>query len=80
MTLPMLLQTQTAAERFESLRGGLDLPLAERLIGVVGIAVTGTWVSGNRIFDKYNHAGAFITLAASRCAAMPGSMPESMPT
>ena len=35
----MLLQTQNAAERFEALRGGLDIPLAERLIGVVGIAV-----------------------------------------
>lgn len=35
----MLLQTQTAAERFESLRGGLDIPVAERLIGVLGIAV-----------------------------------------
>ena len=35
----MLLQTQTAAERFEALRGGLDIPIGERLIGVVGIAV-----------------------------------------
>lgn len=35
----MLLQAQTAAERFESLRGGLDIPIGERLIGVVGIAV-----------------------------------------
>lgn len=39
MTLPFLLQTQTAAERFESLRGGLDIPIGERLIGVLGIAV-----------------------------------------
>lgn len=39
MTLPLLLQNQTAAERFEALRGGLDIPVAERLIGVVGIAV-----------------------------------------
>jgi CNT family concentrative nucleoside transporter len=35
----MLLQTQTAAQRFESLRSGLDIPIAERLIGVLGIAV-----------------------------------------
>lgn len=39
MTLPLLLQTQTAAERFESLRGGLDIPIGERLIGVLGMAV-----------------------------------------
>lgn len=39
MILPLLLQTQTAAERFEALRGGFDVPLAERLIGVLGIAV-----------------------------------------
>lgn len=38
MTLPVLLQAQTAAERFESLRGGLDIPLGQRLIGVLGIA------------------------------------------
>jgi CNT family concentrative nucleoside transporter len=39
VNLPLLLQTQTAAERFESLRGGLDIPIGERLIGVLGIAV-----------------------------------------
>ncbi len=39
MILPLLLQTQTAAERFNALRGGLDIPLGQRLIGVIGIAV-----------------------------------------
>ncbi len=39
MTLPILLQAQTAADRFEAIRGGLDIPLGARLIGVVGIAV-----------------------------------------
>lgn len=39
MTLPLLLQNQAAAERFEALRGGLDIPVAERLVGVIGIAV-----------------------------------------
>ena len=33
------MQVQTAAERFEALRGGIDIPFAERLIGIVGIAV-----------------------------------------
>ena len=35
--LQLLLQTQTAAERLAAARGGLDLPIAERLIGVIGI-------------------------------------------
>jgi len=39
LTLPLLLQNQAAAERFEALRGGLDIPVAERLVGVIGIAV-----------------------------------------
>ncbi len=39
MTLPILLQAQTAAERFEQIRGGLDIPLGSRLIGIIGIAV-----------------------------------------
>ncbi len=39
MNLPLLLQDQTAAERFEALRGGLDIPVGQRLIGVLGIAV-----------------------------------------
>lgn len=39
MPLALLLQAQTAAERFESLRGGLDIPLGQRLIGVLGIVV-----------------------------------------
>lgn len=39
MTPPLLLQVQTAAERFEALRGGIDIPFAERLIGIFGIAV-----------------------------------------
>jgi CNT family concentrative nucleoside transporter len=33
------LQNQTAAERFAALSGGLDIPLGQRLIGVLGIAV-----------------------------------------
>lgn len=33
------LQDQTAAERFAALSGGLDIPLGQRLIGVLGIAV-----------------------------------------
>lgn len=33
------MQAQTAAERFEALRGGLEIPLGQRLIGVLGIAV-----------------------------------------
>jgi CNT family concentrative nucleoside transporter len=39
VTLPLLLQAQTAAERFEAIRGGLDVPITSRLIGVVGIVV-----------------------------------------
>lgn len=37
--ISLLLQLQTAAERFESTRSGLDTPLGERLIGLLGIAV-----------------------------------------
>jgi CNT family concentrative nucleoside transporter len=37
--LPLLMQVQTAAERFEALRGGIDIPFGERLIGIVGIVV-----------------------------------------
>lgn len=33
------LQNQTAAERFAALGGGLDIPIGQRLIGVLGIAV-----------------------------------------
>ncbi len=36
--LPLLLQTQTAAERFAALRDGLDIPLGSRLMGIVGMA------------------------------------------
>ena len=36
--LSVLFQVQTAAERLEAARGGLDIPIAERLIGVLGIA------------------------------------------
>jgi CNT family concentrative nucleoside transporter len=32
------LQVQTAAERFEAIRGGLDIPIAQRMMGIVGIA------------------------------------------
>ncbi len=40
MTLLLaVLQNQTAAERFAALSGGLDIPIGQRLIGVVGIAV-----------------------------------------
>ncbi len=39
MTLPLLMQAATAAERFEALGGGLDVPILERLVGVIGIAV-----------------------------------------
>jgi CNT family concentrative nucleoside transporter len=38
MTPPLLL-LQTAAERLDAARQGLDIPLHERLIGVIGIAV-----------------------------------------
>jgi CNT family concentrative nucleoside transporter len=34
----LFLLTQTAAERLASARGGLDIPLGQRLIGVLGIA------------------------------------------
>ncbi|HRP07187.1 MAG TPA: Na+ dependent nucleoside transporter N-terminal domain-containing protein, partial [Gemmatimonadales bacterium] len=39
MNPALLPQAQTAAERFEALRGGLDVPVGQRLIGVLGIAV-----------------------------------------
>lgn len=39
MNLPLLPQAQTAAERFEALRGGFDIPVGQRLIGVLGIVV-----------------------------------------
>ena len=35
--LHLALQTQTAAERFAALRGGLDIPFADRMMGVVGM-------------------------------------------
>ncbi len=35
--LHLALQTQTAAERFADLRGGLHIPLGERLIGILGM-------------------------------------------
>ena len=38
MTAPLLL-LQTAAERLDAARQGLDIPLHERLVGVIGIAV-----------------------------------------
>lgn len=38
MTPPLLL-LQTAAERLEAARQGLDIPLHERLVGIIGIAV-----------------------------------------
>lgn len=36
--LNLLFQTQTAAERLAEARGGLDIPIGERLIGFIGIA------------------------------------------
>ena len=39
MILPLLLQAQTAAERFDALRGGLDIPIGQRLTGLIGIVV-----------------------------------------
>lgn len=36
--VPMLLQTQTAAERFAAITQGLNTPFGERLIGIIGIA------------------------------------------
>ena len=36
--LNVLFQVQTAAERLDAARAGLDIPLAERLIGIIGIA------------------------------------------
>jgi CNT family concentrative nucleoside transporter len=39
MIVPLLMQVQTAAERFEAIRGGLEIPLGQRLMGVLGIAV-----------------------------------------
>ena len=41
--LNVLFQVQTAAERLDAARAGLDIPLAERLIGIIGIA---TMLSG----------------------------------
>lgn len=35
--IQVLLQAQSAAERLDAARGGLDLPIGERLIGVIGI-------------------------------------------
>jgi CNT family concentrative nucleoside transporter len=39
VTLPFLLQAQTAAERFDAIRGGLDIPVSARLTGIIGIVV-----------------------------------------
>lgn len=36
--LTLLFQTQTAAERLAEARAGLDIPIGERLIGLIGIA------------------------------------------
>ncbi|MFA6167605.1 MAG: nucleoside transporter C-terminal domain-containing protein [Gemmatimonadaceae bacterium] len=36
--LNVLFQVQTAAERLDAARAGLDIPLAERLVGFIGIA------------------------------------------
>ena len=38
MPLPLLLQTQTAAERLAAAQAGLDIPMGQRLIGLLGIA------------------------------------------
>ena len=37
--LPMLLQAQTAADRFAEISHGLSLPIGQRLVGILGIAV-----------------------------------------
>jgi len=37
MALPLLLQTQTAAERLAAAQAGLDIPIGQRLIGLLGI-------------------------------------------
>ncbi len=42
--------------------------------------VSGSPSSGRMILERIRPAGAFITLAASRCAAMLGKVPCSMPT
>ncbi|MEN9791626.1 MAG: hypothetical protein RLZZ63_1284, partial [Gemmatimonadota bacterium] len=38
MPLPLLLQTQTAAERLAAAQAGLDIPMGQRLIGLLGVA------------------------------------------
>jgi len=38
MPLHLLLQTQTAAERLAAAQAGLDIPLGQRLIGLLGVA------------------------------------------
>jgi CNT family concentrative nucleoside transporter len=38
IALPFLLQAQTAAERFEAAKSGLQIPIGDRLIGLIGMA------------------------------------------
>ncbi len=38
MPFPLLLQTQTAAERLAAAQAGLDIPIGQRLIGLLGVA------------------------------------------
>ena len=38
MLIPFLLQTQTAAERLAAAQAGLDIPIGQRLIGLLGVA------------------------------------------
>lgn len=63
MTLFLSIQQQlpTAAERFAALSGGLDIPIGERLIGVVGIVV----MIGLTVLMSYNRRAINWRLVAS---------------
>lgn len=63
MTLFLSIQQQlpTAAQRFDALSRGLDIPIGERLIGVVGIAV----MIGLTVLMSYNRRAINWRLVAS---------------
>jgi CNT family concentrative nucleoside transporter len=67
VTIHFLLQAQTAAERFEAAKSGLQIPLGERLIGLIGMAtmlVIAWLMSRNRKAINWRLVGSGIALQA----------------
>ncbi|MBM3908381.1 MAG: NupC/NupG family nucleoside CNT transporter [Gemmatimonadetes bacterium] len=67
VAIHFLLQAQTAAERFEAAKSGLQIPLGERLIGLIGMAtmlVIAWLMSRNRKAINWKLVGSGIALQA----------------